>query len=549
MKKLVALLLSASMLIGLSACSNSDSSKKKNRSKFTMAETSEVISTETDLTIPSISDTDPTDTVPTDTEPSDTDPTVPGMPVSHDLSQILVDHNPEVRMYGAIDPTQESEFGEMVGSEFLYLDELVFVDQDDQAVLNYQKALSDIYDAQHDPLARKYEDYLNRFCQYQEEGQTLPNEVFISSSNIFRCDTEILSVAMNNKTLTQENYGGNFDIECHNFRASDGSRIEISDVIKNPDALLNYLENMYPEDDDICENVASRIGHSDPIMALTYDGVIFPEYWVKVPVTEVPDAFDMKYFFNTPDVYSLYLDNFHRLDWDFDGDGDFEVLECSLQQKDYVVSELDITLDGQTYGFTTNEIPSLGYAKDFRNELSHMVSFTETGKYILLTLAKDFLTDVIYVFRIGPDGIEYLNEILDTRPLDVYDPTHMYVVKSNYVLNRSTLYGTYTLNEDGSLSEYTIMQMMCAGPFVLKQDLVVKELDEASWSVGDEITLKKDTPVSFYSYDPYQHTLLMEVLHPDDSDNFIVYAKIDEDNRTISDLPLKEVFAGFRHDY
>ena len=122
-------------------------------------------------------------------------------------------------------------------------------------------------------------------------------------------------------------------------------------------------------------------------------------------------------------------------------------------------------------------------------------------------------------------------------------------MKSNYVLNRSTLYGTYTLNEDGSLSEYTIMQMMCAGPFVLKQDLVVKELDEASWSVGDEITLKKDTPVSFYSYDPYQHTLLMEVLHPDDSDNFIVYAKIDEDDRTISDLPLKEVFAGFRHDY
>ena len=88
MKKLVALLLSASMLIGLSACSNSDSSKKKNRSKFTMAETSEVISTETDLTIPSISDTDPTDTIPTDTEPSDTDPTGPGMPVSHDLSQI-----------------------------------------------------------------------------------------------------------------------------------------------------------------------------------------------------------------------------------------------------------------------------------------------------------------------------------------------------------------------------------------------------------------------------------------------------------------------------
>ena len=80
MKKLVALLLSASMLIGLSACSNSDSSKKKNRSKFTMAETSEVISTETDLTIPSISDTDPTDTIPTDEDLEEGFKTIPVLP-------------------------------------------------------------------------------------------------------------------------------------------------------------------------------------------------------------------------------------------------------------------------------------------------------------------------------------------------------------------------------------------------------------------------------------------------------------------------------------
>ena len=547
MKKAVALILSASMLLGLAACSESEETKKKKKKRTKKTATTEITEIETETEVPSDSDTIPTDTDPTDTLPTDTDPI--GLPaditIKNDLSQLLVERDPKVRMYGAIDPTQDIDYGEVVASEYLYLDELLLLDQDGDAEKNYQKALTALY-APHDDLERKFDDYLKRFYDKQKNGQSLPNEVLMSPTTIFRCDTQIMSIAMTNVTLV-DGSAGDARVECHNFRASDGSRIENSDVIKNPDALKQYLEDMYPEDGFVTDGIIESIGSAEPNMVLSYDGVIFPEHSLKVPYTDVPEAFDESYFFSTPDVYSLYLDTYDRLVWDFDGDGDIEKLDCDIELKDYLVSSIKIELDGNTYEFTGNEIPTLGYTTGFKGYLSNAVSFTDHGTYLFLTLEKDFLTDAIFVFRITSNGIEYINELQDTNLLEIYDPTHMMVEKNDYVLNLSSMFGTYSLLDDGSLSEYSVMQMMFSGPYVTKQDLKVNKVYEDS--IGGEIWLKAGTPVGFWMYDPYQGSLLMKVLTPYEEKCFLVYAQIDEDEGTINGKPLTEVFAGFRYDY
>ena len=109
------------------------------------------------------------------------------------------------------------------------------------------------------------------------------------------------------------------------------------------------------------------------------------------------------------------------------------------------------------------------------------------------------------------------------------------------------MFGTYTLLDDGSLSEHSVMQMMFSGPYVTKQDLKVNKVYEDS--IGGEIWLKAGTPVGFWMYDPYQGSLLMKVLTPYEEKCFLVYAQIDEDEGTINGKPLTEVFAGFRYDY
>lgn len=539
MKKVLALILSASMLLGLAACSKSEETTRKKKKKTKKTATTKIteIETETETEVPSDSETDPTDTLPTDTDPID----LPGnITITNDLAQLLVDRDFNVRMYGAIDPTQDSDYGEVVASEYLYLEKLIFIDQDGDAEKNYLNALAGLYTL-HDNLERKYDDYLNRFCDKQKNGQTLPTEVLISDTTIYRCDTEIMSIAMTNVTLTDGSAGGVF-VECHNFRASDGSRIENSDVIKDPDALKQYLEDIYPED-----GFVDSIGSAEANMALTYDGVIFPKQSLKVPYTDVPEAFDESYFFRTPDVYSLYLDTYDELVWDFDGDGDIEKLDCDIELKDYLVSSIHIELDGNTYEFTGNEIPSLGYTTGFKGHLSDAVSFTDHGTYLFLTLEKGFLTDAIFVFRITSDGIECINELQDTNLLEIYDPTHMMVEKNDYVLNCSSMFGTYSLLDDGSLSEYSVMQMMFSGPYVTKQDLKVNKVYEGS--PAGEIWLKAGTPVGFWEYDPYQGSLLMKVLTPEEDKSFLVYAEINEDEGTINGKPLTEVFAGFRYDY
>ena len=348
MKKVLALILSASMLLGLAACSKSEETTKKKKKKTKKTTKTEITEIETETEVPSDSDTDPTDTAPTDTDPIDLPSNIT---IKNDLSQLLVDRDYKCRMYGAIDPTQDSEYGEVVASEYLYLEELFFIDhfidQDGDADKNYLNALEGLYTL-HDNFERKYDDYLNRFCDKQKNGQTLPTEVFISDTTIYRCDTEIMSIAMTNVTLVDGSVG-DARVECHNFRASDGSRIENSDVIKNPDALKQYLEDMYPEDSFVMDYIIESIGSAEPDMVLTYDGVIFPEHSLKVPYTDVPEAFDESYFFSTPDVYSLYLDTYDRLVWDFDGDGDIEKLDCDIELKDYLVSSINIELDGNTY--------------------------------------------------------------------------------------------------------------------------------------------------------------------------------------------------------
>ncbi|MBR5974465.1 MAG: hypothetical protein IK020_04690 [Clostridiales bacterium] len=514
MKKLVAVLLSATMILSLAGCSKEEETTKKKKTKKTTTEETEDTDDPTE---------DPTDD-PTDdtTEPvadtsSDTSDTTSGATPKPDGNSVISLHTEIDRDeagYGRYNQDDHSIHSVEASIEYPTITAEGYEDLQD-AIFNYW--------GEADTLLADY--YTTTLDQYLN-GDLIFSEYAFILTDIFRDDSYIFSAAIQ---YPNEFPGADRTFEAHSFWSGTAEEIKLQDVITDTDAVLTALKEysmeMFSSEDPVTDPdfVASVKDGTCPF-TLTYDGIcFFLDYWyIKIPVSAIPDAVDSRYFGSTPDNYFLMLDAKGEIQWDFDGDGVPEDLSVGNADDSDFLDAIVIHHNGNDYTIDTDVWGEFHWYDD------NYVMKTSDGFYMYLLLGVDEGMEYI--------GFKYSNgEWTGLGRFDEgsyffghqYDPQN--ALMSEYIGLTGTHYYQAYFDFDGNDGKPVRKYHIYYDRFSIletKQDIPCDELDDDLAVVG-QTTLPSGSVVNLMYYDPDYEKILLRVCTTDPSQDTYVSCDVD----------------------
>ena len=534
MKKAVAFLLTAAMVMSLVGCSKEETTKKKKKTKKTTAEE------ETDDTTDEPTD-DPTD-APTETSE---DPTTTTSESTSDTSSAPQGSSVE-RLHTelgteSIGYKKYDQYGYMTGVMAL-MEYPLFSTYD---YMDLQDAVYSVYDELESLLVDTYYDSLDKYLSDPEEGKSAG-----IYTDIFRDDSYIFSFSMECGTTIP---GIDQNYMTHTYWSATGEEIKLSDVVTDTDALLSALKDysnvLFSSDETVSSpDFVSTIEDGTCPFTLTYDGIcIFLDYtYIKIPVSAIPNAVNYRYFGYAPDSYFLMLDAKGEIEWDFDQDGipeSFSVEGNNTQGTDeYFVDQLIIHHNGNDYTLE----------QDVWGEM-HLYD----ENYILVT------PDGIYLYMLlGVDeGIEYIGFAFENGTWTglgsfengeyfyghAYDPNCVVMGRYFGVLGTHYYYGDYSFEGTNGRAVMDPDKILYyTRPFFLetRQEITVSKLDD-DYNPVEDVTLLTGTCINVLIYDPEFDLILCEVCYENPDQNYYVSANVSASAPyTVSDVPVDDAFNG-----
>ncbi|MBO4687159.1 MAG: hypothetical protein J5636_01465 [Clostridiales bacterium] len=547
MKKLVAVLLTAAMILGCAGCTSEETTKKKKKTKKTTEKTEE---TDAPTEDPTDDTTDePTDTTdePTDTT-SDTVPVVdtsdstsdtskaPSAPseliISNDLISLGALTNGYCLTYGALDPTGELVLpGNLPVSLYFYWESLTT--SNGGTVLNDE--LEALYEQIRDSSEEHYEQYLKEFTDAIDRGESPMTYSLYEENQVYRADSQIFSFRLH--ALTNGDYESNDSSFYVNVDPDTLNDITIDDVITDLDAFEDYLESYLNEIGETyhLNDYIDMLDDGEDCFGLVYDGLMFDN--IKVPVVGHEELFNMSYFGSTPENYSLFLDEKGELVWDFDGDGKLDELKCDF---DYSAGELYITVNGQKYTITNAEAPNINYMEDIAFNSPCVVMFTEGRCYLVVSLNESDAIVGLYFFDMTDGTPKYVMDrygILE----NVLDPNYFSIAEDVDLLGGMNMDRYYQLKGDGTLIPQTAFVYGFSHPLLTYTSITG---DEFNWDNGNMIgsyTIPAGSVVQIIAYGPNNGALVLKVLSRDTSDVHYVNLETDKENM-IAGVSVGDIF-------
>ena len=541
MKKIIAILLSAAMILSLAGCSKEEeTTKKKKKTKKTTADTEDTTEDPTD---------DPTDDPTEDptTEPTD-DPTTDTSAVPVDTSSDSTSGNPDpgtnpVQSLHTIISTECAGYGNFNQDEY-HMDYVkIWIEYPEFTSLSVDTLEEKVY-SYFSPLeTAMIEEYDSAVAEYT--NGTVPEDNSLAAyTYIFRDDTYIFSyVADVSERFSQDGTG----FDAHSFFTETGEEITLSDVVKDFDAVLKAAEEyhaaIYGDSVPLDQAFVDSFKAGKAPFTLTYDGIcLFSGYsYIKVPLSAISDAVDLKYFGNTPDSYFLNLDSKMELYWDIDGDGQEDSLsvEGKTDSND-MLEEVIIHHNGQDFTIGTD------VWGEFHAYDDNYVMVTEDGIYMYLLLGIDEAQEYV--------GFSYENgawtgigtfENGESFYGQAYDPSCVYMSRGFDLIGSHYFYSDYYFEGNDGKPELNVI-LFNSTVFLLEatQDIPCYEMDK-NLNVTGEGTIPKGACVNVAMYDPEYNQILLEVSFADYTQNYYVSADVSASSPyTISGIPINEAFDG-----
>lgn len=524
MKKSLAVLLSAAMVLSLVACSKEETTKKKKKKKATKKTTTEE-STPESTDEPTESTTEEP-TVPTDFVPLNASDFMhegvltyidPCMPFTQFSRGYVSDETEEYLVRGALRTLS-------VG--------------DDPAYTALQQSIDNVLDQYSDAVTDLYiEANKSLYANNSDEG--LEYLDYSVNYEISRVDSEVYSFAVTEAT--------GFDLTVlptYNFRSQDGSVITQDDICPSREALAEYIEDYfsYYGSQDWVASMATLARSGELPFTMTYDGIYLWEPYGahfqvnKLPVIPNQEIFNLDYFGSLPQYYALrstFDGECENLDWDFDGDGEWENLTVRLSEEndDIWSSPLLISLDGTSYSTADAGVDFSSWGVEY-----FYVMKTDSGYYLYVVAGAPEGFHDIYVFSLNGEisFIDFYQDAWFTCETFT-NPEYIGVIICDWLIQLTRLYNSFTVVGYGGKFVYIYTSFVSDDdPHRTMVDFHATLLDENLNVVQEDYVVPAGTALITAYYYPEDDMLILQIVHPYGEPKEYVYLTIertDEGNR------------------
>lgn len=555
MKKIVSVLLTASMVLAMTGCSKAEETtkKKKKTKKTTTTEetteettedpsddpsdvTSDATTTETDET--SESETEPQDTRP----PRDDLKTINlpgGLTVTDDLEFLPIGRDRIFYGYGAQNPDPDTwpQYVRTTGS-------ITTLQVYDDTCPLYS-FLTEYIGYLTDNVDSNFRDNKKNFLKDLESGNEARDYRYSYFIDLARADDAYLSIHVyhydSERTLDDRNYANFYTT----IRTEDQSILRYADVVKDFPRFKEYVKEHFDPYSGFDPSVADIRSEEHSEFLLLYDGIYVGGVG-KVSVVGNEDLFDLSYFTHVPQYYTLDFDVENKLVWDLDGDGSADTvsLSTSSYERGDSESKLTITLNDQEYSYTENDLNGLDFVWGLSAVTPSIYVHSSSGDFLIVQLEAIDST-LLYTFKIENGQITACPDYTAGALLEYYDPDSILISEFFGVIGANYPEHTCHLDEEGTLCRNDIYLDVYEGPYTTITDLPATEFNMDTMEEGNETTIPQGSVVSLIRYydDLGKAVMRIESETDMDSQNYVVVT-FDKENWTIDGKAIYECFIG-----
>ena len=405
-------------------------------------------------------------------------------------------------------------------------------------------ACEDTFDELLDEAKEAYADDKNDFQTYELKLTAVP----------VRTDSSIFSY-YEKTTLT----GGERDevsLAAHTVDSKTGRELTLSKVITDTDLLPELLakrqKESYPDiSDDVFEDLLGEYEDKDYIWTLGYDGITF--YFVQdgeVMALTILRSEEKKLFRplgeSVPSGYAVELDMSQAFTFDFDDDGEADVLTIEGNEgEEYGYDGVNVTLNDES-----------AKASFISNSMIPTYVHTEDGDYIYLFCTGDSDYQQLNIFSLGKGAPSYSGHVDNAGRSNRYDaetdlssealltdPESFELASNMDILSTYTAGRSYFVGADGiPKSDDTY--------YYVHSNLVLESKENISCSIVNErgrVTKKKQTIKSGTEWTIYR-TDGEKTVDLILSDDRIARVTVDSSNwpQTIDGEDISDLFDGVR---
>ena len=405
-------------------------------------------------------------------------------------------------------------------------------------------ACEDTFDELLDEAKEAYADDKNDFQTYELKLTAVP----------VRTDSSIFSY-YEKTTLT----GGERDevsLAAHTVDSKTGRELTLSKVITDTDLLPELLakrqKESYPDiSDDVFEDLLGEYEDKDYIWTLGYDGITF--YFVQdgeVMALTILRSEEKKLFRplgeSVPSGYAVELDMSQAFTFDFDDDGEADVLTIEGNEgEEYGYDGVNVTLNDES-----------ARASFISNSMIPTYVHTEDGDYIYLFCTGDSDYQQLNIFSLGKGVPSYSGHVDNAGRSNRYDaetdlssealltdPESFELASNMDILSTYTAGRSYFVGADGiPKSDDTY--------YYVHSNLVLESKENISCSIVNErgrVTKKKQTIKSGTEWTIYR-TDGEKTVDLILSDDRIARVTVDSSNwpQTIDGEDISDLFDGVR---
>ncbi len=458
MKRMIAILLSSSMILTLAGCGRNDKkeTKETKRTKDTLVtEESSVTKSESETESETETETDP----PAGTvvgsrivTPKDY-PISDGFAISHTAKDLTIVESARIQVYG--EPVEEDARTTVKS----ILQSTVMISFSEKDKEDYEQVFYTIQ-AQNNQLeinySNRYSELLSAF--YDNLKSARPKDYrMLTDISIFRADSDYISY------ILEQDYDcemSNSSIKTYNFATADGREITFDDIVTDKrgfaDFFFDYVSNAGLSENDIEQakeismDMVDESENAAPIeFLLDYDGIyIFysnPDQYptmFKIPAVFAGAYMDESYFGNTPECYSLSADDYARIHWDLEDDGVLEEIYPEFETDEYgSVVGIDLVVDG----LMRASVPDADLIEG-ETYAGMKLMKTKAGFIVFLSMALEESDCTNYIFRYaGSTGFEFEGTIIGNFTKDYHDPGYFQLTGRDEVLGTGLHTGYYSI--------------------------------------------------------------------------------------------------------
>ncbi|MBR5425361.1 MAG: hypothetical protein IK106_02460 [Clostridiales bacterium] len=575
MKKMIAILLTLSMITAIAGC------KKKSEETTTEeaeSSTTEVSETEASSESESESETESeTSATSSETEgssetkgPSVRDLTAPKRPKDYSVSsdfkitegdaenlQFFMISEPRVAITG--DSQDQSAPAHCI---YKSVDKFDFFPN---TIEGYEQLWNSVH-GNGESLDSSYNDAFDTqrpiFIKNSESG-TLTKDYFMESrTHIFRADSKYLSYYMTQNYT--DSAVDNGSIKTFNYRSSDGCPLNINDVVTNragfADFIVEYVTNSdaYDYIGDSAKKIAELLKNenADVEFLLGYDAIYLVSaetnsYYadiIKIPAMYCGDYLDLSCFGATPKYYTLSSDNYSRITWDLNGDGKLEEIYPEFEKDEYGnIINMNLVLDSTS----KTPVPSndIGEVDGGLYFVGMKLMKTDSGFYAYIELSPEEADSYVYVFNFNGSAFTYVNYFIGNLGNEsCYDP-------DNFKVSHLTdLFGTGMVSYNCSVISHGGLPIVVDafgskfGIGFAKVDISCNEIDKEGHQIGT-YTIKAGSACYCTGLDLEGKRIRLMVLGEDETKNTEVelLASNEGNHLVIGAQDQNEAFYGLRY--